>query len=185
MGDEIKRLKLSDSQLKSEILSFFSEGKTGKTDLFGLIRINYTIGRDRYFKVYDETYSVWAKLKEVSEKDAIVASAGDALKSGLKSKIEKQLHLQKAIDEIQADIDRGISEEYIFENGVYTLQENIMTAQTKAYLRKTIKELYAELNKMEGDYAPNQVGHTFNNPLPLTATKEEIKKIANALDNIV
>lgn len=43
----------------------------------------------------------------------------------------------------------------------------------------------AELNKMEGSYAPNQVGHTFNNPLPLTATKEEIKKIANALDNII
>jgi hypothetical protein len=43
----------------------------------------------------------------------------------------------------------------------------------------------SELNKMCGDYAPNQVGHTFNNPLPLTATKEEIKKISNALDNIV
>lgn len=154
MPKATKRKKLSDSQLKTEVIALFNTGISGKMEVFGNIRQKNTIARDRFSRMYKSCYIEWAKIKEQAGNEATILAADEAAKRGLKSKLDKQEHLQKAINEIQADIDRAISEEYIFEDGVYTLQENIMTAQTKAYLRKTIKELYSELNKMEGDYAP-------------------------------
>lgn len=109
---------------------------------------------DRHWKTANDIQKKRQQLANKVADDTYIQTKGEAVKKGLKSKTAKQIHLQKCIDEIQKDIDRAISEEYIFEDGVYTLHENIMTAQTKAYLRKTIKELYSELNKMEGDYAP-------------------------------
>ena len=155
-----KRTKLSDSQLKSEIIALFNSGKTGKTDLFGIIRIKHTLSRDRYFKMYDACYLEWGKIKSKADKGATINAATQAAKIGLKSKLDKQLHIQKAIDDIQLEIDKGILEEYMVIGGALQQVEKIMNAETKAFLRKTIRELYSELNKMEGDYAPTKVAQT-------------------------
>lgn len=160
---DLKRIKLSDQQLKSEIISLFNSGNTGKTDLYGLIRIKYTLARDRYFKMYDLCYSEWAKIKEEANTGVTIRAAEEAARIGLKSKIEKQAHLQKQIDDIQSDLDANIMVDYYYEEGVPVKIEKEMNVETKAYLRKTIKELYAELNKMEGDYAPAKIAQTDKN----------------------
>jgi len=157
---DIKRTKLSDAQLKSEIMTLFNEGKTGKTDLYGIIRTKYTLSRSRYFIMYDSCYSEWSRIKEQANTLATTEAAEIAAKIGLKSKLEKQLHIQKQIDEIQEELDRGVLEEYAVINGEWVMEPKIMNAETKAYLRKTMKDLYAELNKMEGDYAPTKLAQT-------------------------
>ena len=157
MAKNIKRTKLSDSQLKSEMLSLFNGGITGKSDCYGKIRIKHTLARDRFFRMYDVCHSEWSKIKERADTDVTVQAAETAAKIGLKSKLDKQIHLQNQIDCIQADIDRGIIEDYVMISGALELVNKIMNAESKAYLRKTMKELYAELNKMEGDYAAKRI----------------------------
>lgn len=154
-----KRIKLSDAQLKSEILSLFNSGKTGKTDLYGVIRIKYTLSRGRYFKAYDQCYAEWVKINEQATIEASVQSAKESAQMGLKSKLDRQMLLQKQIDDIQAEIDRGILEEYAYISGKYKKVDKVMNAETKAQLRKTMKDLVAELNKMDGAYAPTKLFH--------------------------
>lgn len=158
----IKRTKLSESQLKSEILALFNSGNTGKTDLFGIIRIKYTLARDRYFKMYDQCYAEWTILKEKADTEATVEAANLSAKTGLKTKIEKQLSLQNQIDEIQAEIDLGYWEQVLTVRKKEKIVKYTLSPQEKGFLRKTMRELYAELNKMEGDYAPTKVAQTDN-----------------------
>lgn len=99
--------------------------------------------------------------KATKAADAVyIETKSDAVKNGLKSKLEKQLHIQKEIEGIQSDIDRGILEDYVIISGRVQMVNKKMNAESKAYLRKVIKELYAELNKMEGDYAPTKIAPT-------------------------
>lgn len=158
----IKRNKLSDSQLKSEIIALFNSAITGKMDVFGNIRNKFTIARDRYTNMYNICYSEWGALKANADKEVTEAAAIYAAKIGLKSKLDKQLHIQKQIDEIQADIDSGILVDYAYVNFKFEKIEKVMNAETKAYLRLAIKTLYAELNKMEGDYAVTRTDVTTN-----------------------
>jgi len=95
-----------------------------------------------------------------AEQTAIRAQAEESIKEEsnllkikIRSFLEKKEHIQKMIDDIETDIQRGIVEDYFTVQGKVQIVNKIMNAETKAYLRKTIKELYAELNKMEGDYA--------------------------------
>ena len=44
--------------------------------------------------------------------------------------------------------------------GKLQVVNKIMNAESKAYLRKIMQGLYAELNKMEGDYAPTKLSNT-------------------------
>jgi hypothetical protein len=156
----IKRNKLSDSALKAEIITLFNTGITGKMEVFGTIRKLYTLARDRFTEMYDSCYLEWSKIKEQANSEATTEAAIIVAKSGLKSKIEKQYHLQQQIDEIQNELERGILEKYAVINGEWTMEPQIMNAETKAVLRKTIKELYAELNKMCGDYSPTKIANT-------------------------
>ena len=147
------RTSISDAQLKSELRKLFSKGTTQKSNAYEQTRTKFKMSKQRFWKMFDVVHSDWAKLKDKAESEGISEATKEAAKTGLKSKLEKQLHIQKEIDGIQADIDRGILEEYVFEKGIFTKKDKVMNAETKAYLRKIIKELYAELNKMEGDYA--------------------------------
>ena len=150
----IKKIKLSDSQLKAEVIAIFNTGISGKMEVYGNIRNKYTIARDRFTEMYNLCYSEWSKIKEQATSDVTIQAATEAAKIGIKTKLEKQVHLQSQIDSIQADLDRGVLEKYAVIEGRWVMEPQIMNAETKAVLRKTIKELYAELNKMDGDYAP-------------------------------
>lgn len=151
---------ISDAHLKSVIRRELSNGNTTKTNCYELLRTKFRLTKSTFLKKFDEVHSEWAKLKDKGESDGIVEAVREAAKNGLKSKLEKQLHIQKQIDDTQSDIDRGILEEYVVVGGKLQIVNKIMNAETKAFLRKTIKDLYAELNKMDGDYAPTKIANT-------------------------
>lgn len=162
--DELKRtrVKITDSQLKSEILKFLNSGNGSKSNFYEQARTKFKLEKQRTLRMFDIVHADWSKLKEKTENEALVESVREAQKTCLKSKLEKQIHLQKQIDAIQNDIDRGILEEYVTVSGKLQVVYKIMNAESKAYLRKIMKELYAELNKMEGDYAPAKIEHSGN-----------------------
>lgn len=78
----------------------------------------------------------------------------DAAKKGLKSKNERVMLLQEQIEGILDDLRSGILVDYMVIGGSLQKVNKIMPADTKAYLRKTIKDIQAEISKIEGDYAP-------------------------------
>lgn len=78
----------------------------------------------------------------------------EARKSKIMTSIERQEFLQKQINDIQGEIDRNVLEEYVVVAGKLQLVNKIMNSETKAFLRKTMKDLLSELNKMDGSYKP-------------------------------
>lgn len=156
----ILRKSISDAQLKSVIRAELSKGNTIKTNCYELLRTKYKLTKQTFLKTFDVVHSDWAKIKDKAESEGLLEAIKEAAKKGLKSKLEKQLHIQNEIEGIQSDIVRGILEDYIVVGGKLQIVNKIMNAESKAYLRKTIKDLYAELNKMEGDYAPTKIAAT-------------------------
>jgi len=145
---------ISDAQLHNWLIAMFEKGNTGKTNLYELLRTSKSIMKERCLKAYDKAIVEWQEMKEKSTSEQVEANTIEQLKTGLKSKIEKKRHIQDQINGIQADLDRAIVEDYVVLGGKLQVVNKIMNAETKAYLRKTMKDLYAELNKMDGDYAP-------------------------------
>ena len=119
-----------------------------------------------HWKEAQETHSKLIKTIENKKDDIYTQTNVKAFEEGLKSKIERQLHLQKQIDDIQADIDRGIVEDYIVVGGKLQIVNKIMNAETKAMLRRTITNITAELNKMDGSYAPAKTETTLTDTRP-------------------
>jgi len=89
---------ISEAQLKKELFKLFNKGKTGKTDLYGVIRTKYTMGRDRYFKNYDLAIFEWQKIQEKAQTEQTIDNAKESLKIGLKDKIIRQLELQSMLE---------------------------------------------------------------------------------------
>lgn len=144
------------------IIKEIEQGRT-RGQVLGKIGKKWEISRttfDRHWKTANDTQKERQEKASKMADRVYVETKVNSLQIGLKSKLEKQLHIQKEIDGIQSDIDRGILEDYVVLGGRLQTVNKIMNAETKAYLRKTIKELYAELNKMEGDYAPTKIANT-------------------------
>ena len=154
--------KPSKQIIVDAIIKEIEQGKT-RAQTLGKIGKKWEISRttfDRHWKTANDTQKErQARASKAADK-AYIETKAESVKTGLKSKLEKQLHIQEQINAIQSDIDRGILEDYVVLGGKLQTVNKIMNAETKAYLRKTIKELYAELNKMEGDYATNKIEHS-------------------------
>lgn len=162
------RPTITDAALKGELVKLFNKGQTGKTDLYGLLRTKYKLGRDRYFQVYDSTHSEWARLNAKGIGEGIVAGAADAAKNGIKSKTERLMILQEQIDACLTDLDKPKLDIY-----------------EKVALRKTIKELQGEISKIEGDYATEKIdvttkGKSVNtSKLPTDLKKQILAQLRN------
>lgn len=110
-----------------------------------------------------------AELRQKKINEVIITGAVEAVERGLKSKTDRVLILQDQVEEILRDLE---AETYTAVvpvkhpvTGVTSMEEAemIMTPMQKAYLRKTLKELQAEISRIEGDYAATQVSvqHSF------------------------
>jgi hypothetical protein len=151
------RQTISDAQLTSELIKLFERGNTAKANSYELLRTRFKISKQRCLNFYDKAIETWQTERSKADNEQIQANAKETLKSGLKSKIEKQKHLQEQIDAIEADINAGIMVDYVVVAGKLQVVNKIMDAETKAFLRKTMKDIYAELNKMDGSYAAQKM----------------------------
>ena len=72
--------------------------------------------------------------------------------------------LQNQVDEIQKILDDGETPDTIIDiksASSFDINRKI-TAIERSQLMKTLRELTAELNKMDGSYAPAKLDHTTN-----------------------
>ncbi len=87
----------------------------------------------------------------------------EAVETWLKSKLERVLILQTEVDACLND-----------------LYESELSIIEKVRLRLAIRELQAEVSKIEGDYAPNKLEHAATTQPPFT--DEQVDRIIEKLN---
>lgn len=94
------------------------------------------------------------RAKEIAVNEVIVGEAVQAAQNGLKTKYDRVLNLQHQVDEIIKELAAGTTiDTRITGEGKAIQVERKMTANELATTRRSLKELQAEISKIEGDYA--------------------------------
>lgn len=164
MAKQTEKKTISNPQLKKELFKLFNSGQTGKTDLYGLIRIKYTMGRDRYFKNYDLAIAEWQKTQEQAQIEQTIENTKEGLKSGLKSKIERQLELQ-AILEPDYRVEEIVGTDV--KSGKVIRAMRVLNPMER-------RNIHAELSKMDGSYAAAKFEGEIRQLRPLFGDTDEL-----------
>jgi hypothetical protein len=122
---------------------------------------------DRYFKQAKEQYTKHRELINKEKLNTTIEEEVKALQSGLKSKIERVLELQKQYDEIDLILQNGVTDTHAFSQGALITGIRPLNALEISKLHLTIKDIRAEISKIEGDYAPNKLDISTENPIPI------------------
>lgn len=130
-----------------------------KTNFYDFIRTDFKIMKQRAFNLHDKYYIEWQNLNNKATDEQTIESAKDSLKSGIKSKDERVLNLQRQIDDMQADLDNGMVSMIIGKRDPKVIEIDIPPTD-KAYIRGMIRTCQAEISKIQGDYAPTKVDTT-------------------------
>lgn len=129
---------------KIEVLADWLERQMGDSSITdGRIMEEMGVANGTYYRWKPKASELLNK--RITERQRVVEDtktqeAVEAAKKGIKTKNERLLILQAQVDELLID-----------------LTEDEISLTDKAYLRKTLKEIQAEISKMEGDYAPSKM----------------------------
>ena len=133
-----------------------SEPKISHGEMFGKYSVKFgcsgkTFDKDwKKAKSEIETY----QIKVQKEKEAVsIAVEKEAIKKGLKTKIERLLILQNEVDKIIREIENGYCTDNIVSDGIPTCIMRPLRPMEISAMRRNIKDLQSEISKIEGDYA--------------------------------
>lgn len=112
---------------------------------------------DRYWKTANEQHKETQDKAKAAAEKAIVDETVAAARNGLKSKLERVINLQRQVDDIQKDLDSGITVDYVIISGKLQRVQKEMSVADKAYCRRVIKDIQSEISKIEGDYAETAI----------------------------
>lgn len=155
-----KKKSLTDAELKIEIRKLWNEGERGKTHLYELLRTKIKIEKKRCLKMYNEVEKEATQETLQAQSDTIIEETKEAVKQGLKSKFERVMILQREVDKILQELDANVTTDYVAYQGYATRVVKEISVTDRAYMRKTLKDLQAEISKIEGDYADTNVKHS-------------------------
>ena len=127
---------------------------------------------DRLLKLAKPIAKRLSDLKDKVVNDTITEETKEAVKSGLKSKFERVMILQNQCEKIEQELEANVSTDYVLVSDKLQKVVKEISVTDRAYLRKTLKDLQAEISKIEGDYAPTKNAFT-------DATGNDIKVTLN------
>ena len=113
---------------------------------------------DTYWKDAKEAYII--ELEAINNKriEEYQSNEIEAFKTQIRSKTERLISYQVQIEHIEKELITGKTKELIsFKDGKAQMVDRDLTVFERNSLRKTLKELQAEISKIEGDYAPKQI----------------------------
>ncbi len=151
----------TDDMWKSLVYDYISSDKRGKTNFYELLRTKYKCEKANTLKMYDKYELEYDLANNKGKDDVLTAKGVEAVESGLKLKLERQLELQNDIFELQELLKKGTCKD-TFINKAEKPQEyerDLLPSEIANY-KKTIIQLHAELSKMAGDYAPTKTTST-------------------------
>jgi hypothetical protein len=157
MAKEIIKKTISAPQLKNELIKLFESGNTSKTNLYELLRTKYKLEKQRCLKAYDVAILEWQETREKATNEQIHANQSEALKRGLKSRIEWVLELQKELDDNR------------HEESVLDLKTGKVTRYYRALTPTERKGYIERIAKFEGMDAPTkqEVKHEGTPPIQI------------------
>lgn len=124
-----------------------SKGHT-KSNFYEHLRTSYKIEKQRALRLHDLYYQEWQNLNDKSINKQTIDNAKEAVKSGLKLKLERMMHLQSMLEpDYMVREVAGISQgQPIWVN--------------RPLQPKEIQIIHAELSKMAGEYMPTKIAET-------------------------
>jgi vacuolar-type H+-ATPase subunit I/STV1 len=160
-------LKVNKQVLIDFIISCLEKGDKRSTILA-------KVGEEWQEKVSERTFDRALKTANEQQKErlekarkaadaAYIENNVNAVKTVLKSKIEKQAELQNEINLIDKQINGEVEFTFVVGNKVNKSHSGdvfMLPVQIQNELRARKLQYYAELNKMNGDYAPTKVANT-------------------------
>ncbi len=158
-----EKISISDAQLKNELIKLFESGNTGKygkSATFGIIGQKYLLARNRFKETFDKTLKEWQQAKENATNEQMQANQKESLKSGIKTKLERLIELQKQVEQLQKELHDNRTIISTFYDGAMITDYRELTPLERAKIHQVIKEVRAEISKIEGDYAPTKTANT-------------------------
>jgi hypothetical protein len=146
-------------KIQALITDQLNAGEYSFEQVFRLLLTKVDLSRQtfsKYWKIAVEQHKI--EQGKINAKKTELASQNEieGFKSKILTKVQKIDLLQKQVDKSEQELEDDQTEEVIFRDGSLLKEKRSLTIGEKAALRKVIKELTAEINKMQGDYAPIQ-----------------------------
>lgn len=136
-------------------------------EIFTLYLQNFTKKLSR--QILSKDYNIALKQLEIYQKElqtekerVSIEVEKEAVKQGLKTKIDRLFVLQEQVEQIQKELEANECEDIKIIKGEPKKFKRSLLPMEKASMRKTLKELQSEISKIEGDYAPIKQDHTTN-----------------------
>jgi hypothetical protein len=148
MAKEIIKKTISDAQLKNELIKLFESGNTDKGKCREVLGSFYKLQVQRFYKAFNTALLDWQKTKEKATNEQIHANQTNALKSGLKSRIEWVQLLQKELEDNRV------------EESVLDLKTGKVTRFFRAMTPTERKGYIERIAKFEGMDAPTKTAQT-------------------------
>jgi hypothetical protein len=163
-------MKLSKEKCIELIIEQLNQGLPYK-ETFKVIQSNSKLVESTfasYWKIANERYSETQKEVQTAIVSTTIAEAVEAVKSGLKSKYDRLIELQKQVESLEVELKNNIMIVHTFSDGQLIQGIRPINALEKASINKTIKEIRAEISKLEGDYPATKTEnlHEFKQPPP-------------------
>ena len=176
---ETKKKRLSDESFRDILFSELNQGNEKahlRTNFYELLSTKSSIAKSRALKLHGIYYSEWSKIKENATTDAMQVEVANSVKSGIKSKDERILILQIESEKILSELENGKFKETSKVGNKIQTFDRLLTPAEKATMRKTYRDLQAEISKMQGDYAETKMKHSGDVENPILS-KVEIEVI--------
>lgn len=110
-------------------------------------------------------FVAYQKKANAAKEVASIEREKDAVKQGLKSKLERVMFLQNEVEVMEKQLRGELT--YTWNNYGKIMNSHsggkfVLPIQTQNELRKLIQSYNSEISKIEGDYAPSKVAQTDN-----------------------
>lgn len=109
---------------------------------------------DKDWKSASETFKEYQFSLNKAKNEVSISEEIESIKSGLKSKTERLMILQNQIDKCLDELVDGYTTELKYDPDVKGWENIVrpMTILEKKHLRGIIRDMQAEISKIEGDY---------------------------------
>lgn len=118
---------------------------------------------DRYLQDARGILKDRQKLAKKVADETLATETKKAVVEGVKTKTERILILQEQADAIIAELNANQTPSYFTINGRVQKVMKEISVTERAGMRKVLRELMAEISKIEGDYAPIKNANTDKN----------------------
>lgn len=169
----IQKTLISDAQLTAELFKLFESGNTDKGNCWKLLGTEYKLQKQRFYKIVNAAIQQWQAMKQKAIADQVHANTTEQLKSAVMDKQERYKVL------------KGIATGRAKAKKTFVIAGKIVEHPSEPDFNDRLKAI-AEMNKMEGDYAPTKIAQTDKdgNDAKPPLTDEQVDKILSKINDL-